>query len=703
MNLEEFRSDWIGDLRVAAEANQSDPHSEFVIDAVDQLQEAEEVENVELGYFEGIGPKGTKLMTDGYAFDSVDKSCVVLISDFSNNDETETLTPSDIDKLYKRMSSLVEAALSGYIVDNKFEESSIGYTFAVDAKRLFDNNDISKFRFYILTDKKLSERVKNIQKSPIYGKKVDLNAWDINRFYQLFSSSQGKEEIEIDSSSVDGGGIPYVSATKGDDYSSYLAVVPGKFLADIYLQYGSRLLEGNVRSFLSIRGKVNKSIRGTILQEPDMFFAYNNGIAATASSIETTLEDGKHLITKINDMQIINGGQTTASIANAVIQDKATLENIYVPMKLSVVDHDKAKEMIPIISRSANSQNKVDEADFFSNHPYHVRIEEYSRRVLAPPVDGNQYQTTWFYERARGQYVQEQMKLSRSERKRFMLKNPKAQLLRKVDVAKFINSYQQKPHIVSRGAQFNMRNFAESIAKDWKPSDQNISFNEYYFKKLIALAILFKSTEKIVSGQQWYQEIKAYRANIVTYSVAVLMNQIEKKHPGKTLDFLRIWNTQEISSELESQLVKTTREVFDFITRDDRTTLNVTEWCKKEDCWKRAQDYDFSLLDSFASTLLKKVDEQQEKEIAQKEQKVTNQISAEIELINLGADYWKKVLDFGRNDRLLSEMEDGLLSVAANFDTTGRVPSDKQAKLIMQIRSRLYDEGLSRNLDSSVK
>jgi hypothetical protein len=698
MNLEDFRNGWVGDLRVAAEANQSDPHSEFVIDAVDQLQEAEEVENVELGYFEGIGPKGTKLMTDGYAFDSVDKSCVVLISDFSNSDSLETLTSTDIDRLYNNMRYLVEAALNGYIVNNKFEESSIGYTFAIEAKRMFDNGEISKFRFYILTDKKLSERVKNIQKEPINGKKVDLNAWDINRFFLLYSSTQGKEEIEIDSSIVEGGGIPYVSATDGDDYSAYLAVVPGKFLADIYLQYGSRLLEGNVRSFLSIRGKVNKAIRGTILQEPDMFFAYNNGIAATASEIETSTENGKQLITKIKDMQIINGGQTTASIANAVIQDKATLDNIYVPMKLSVVNHEKAKEMIPTISRSANSQNKVDEADFFSNHPYHVRIEEYSRRVLAPPIDGNQYQTTWFYERARGQYVQEQMKLTRSERNRYQLKNPKTQLLRKVDVAKFINSYEQKPHIVSRGAQFNMRNFAESISKQWSPTDQNTSFNEYYFKKLIALAILFKSTERIVSAQQWYQETKAYRANVVTYSIAVIMNQIEKKHPNKTIDFLKIWNTQSISPELEAQLVITTREVFDFITRDDRTTLNVTQWCKKEDCWKRAQSFNFTLTDEFAETLVNTDAEQEEKEIAQKDQKVSNQITAEIELINLGADYWKKVLEFGRNDRLLSEMEDGLLSVAANFDTTGRVPSDKQAKLIMQIRNRLFDEGFSRNI-----
>ncbi len=697
MNLEDFRTEWIEDLRVAAEANQSDPHSEFVLEAVDRLSEAEEVENVEVGYFEGRY-KNAKMVIDGYAFDAVDKSCVLLISDYSNSEQLETLTATDIDRLYNNMRYLVEAALNGYIIDNKFEESSIGYMFATEVSRLFKNGEVSKFRFYVLTDKKLSDKVKNLKKEPINGMQVNLNAWDITRFYNLYASTQGKEEIEIDASAIDGGGIPFVGATREDDYSAYLAVVPGKFLADIYLEYGSRLLEGNVRSFLSNRGKVNKAIRGTILQEPAMFFAYNNGIAATASEIETTQIDGKHLITQIKDMQIINGGQTTASIANAVLQDKADLTDIFVPMKLSVVNHDKAKEMIPTISRSANSQNKVDEADFFSNHPYHVRLEEYSRRILAPAIDGNQYQQAWFYERARGQYVQEQMKLTRGDRKKFQLKNPKTQLLRKVDVAKFINSYEQRPHIVSRGAQFNMRNFAEQVGKQWDPTSQNTSFNEYYWKKLIALAILFKQTEKIVSSQGWYQEIKAYRANIVTYTVAVIMNQIEKKYPGKTLDFLKIWNNQELSPELEDQIIKTTREVFDFITRDDRTTLNVTEWCKKEDCWKRAQAYNFILLEPFVDSLISTTDELVENDVAQKEQKVSNEVNAEIELINLGADYWKKVLDFGRNDKLLSEMEDGLLSVAANFETTGRIPSDKQAKLIMQIRNRLFDEGLSRNL-----
>jgi hypothetical protein len=290
------------------------------------------------------------------------------------------------------------------------------------------------------------------------------------------------------------------------------------------------------------------------------------------------------------------------------------------------------------------------------------------------------------------------MKLSRSEREKFQIKNPKTQLLRKVDVAKYVNSYEQRPHIVSRGAQYNMNNFAEVISKEWKPTEQNASFNEFYFKKLIALSILFKSTERIVSSAHWYQEIKAYRANIVTYSIAVIIHRIKELYPDKTLDFLKIWNTQSLSDALQEQLIVTTREVFDFITRDDRTTLNVTQWCKREDCWKRAQNHEFTLLKEFTDTLIDSSEEVEERQSARKDQQVTNQINAEIELIKLGADYWKQVLDFARNDRLVSEMEDGLLSVAANFDTTGRIPSDKQAKLIMQIRTRLFSEGLPRNM-----
>lgn len=689
MDLKEFSNELLEDLKVSANYNLSDIHDEFVHHVVNILIEAEEFDDFEEGYFEGIGERNRKIMMDGYYLDPFDKSCVILLSDFNNSTEIVTLTATEINKLYDYMRYLVEASIDGYITSKGFEESSSGYAFAKEIENKM--HDIVKFRFYIITNKQLSTRVKNIKKENLNDKPVELNVWDISRLYSIYTSTLGKESIEIDFSQMLDKGLSCVKATENDNYSSFLAVIPGNVLAKLYLDYGSRLLEGNVRSFLSVKGKVNKGIRNTILNEPEMFFAYNNGIAATATEIEIENSNGLY-IKNIKDLQIINGGQTTASIANALLQDKAELKNIFVPMKLSVVDNEKAKEMIPIISRCANSQNKVDEADFFSNHPYHIRLEEYSRKIYAPPVNGNQYQTIWFYERARGQYVQEQMKLTLAEKKKFQLKNPKNQLLKKVDVAKYINTYEGVPYIVSRGSQANMRFFAEKISKSWELN--NTIFNEYYFKKVISLAILFKSTESLVTNQQWYKEIHAYRANIVTYSISIIFNEINKRNLNKTIDFKYIWNNQKINDALEKQLLITTKETFDFINRDDRLTLNVTEWCKKEACWDRAKKESFTLLDEFVNSLIDIDDEKYDEITAKKERKVINQLSAEIEVITLGEEYWKKALDFGLTNKLLTPMEEDLLKIASNFTKNNKIPSTKQANIILEIRKKLLEEGL---------
>ena len=692
MDLEEYRKDLLEDVRVSAESEINNMSSEFVNHVVEILINAEEFEDFTEGYFEGIGERNRKMVMDGYYFDPYDKSCVVLISDFSNLDETTNLTTTEINKLYDCMRNLVEASVNGYITSKGFEESSSGYGFA---KELLNNiNEIVKFRFYIITDRKLSERVKNIKKEDIANKPVELNVWDIKRMYDIYSSSLGKESIEIDFSEMKKGGIPCVNAINNDEYSAYLAVIPGDVLAKMYIDYGARLLEGNVRSFLSIKGKVNKGIRNTILNEEEMFFSYNNGIAATATEIKTELGDDGLKIVQIKDLQIINGGQTTASIANAVLQDKKDVSNIFVPMKLSVVDHEKATEMIPTISRCANSQNKVDEADFFSNHPYHIRMEEYSRKVYAPAVNGNQYQTIWFYERARGQYTQEQMKLTASERKKYQLKNPKNQVIKKVDLAKYINTYEGFPQIVSKGAQYSMRFFAEKIDNQWEKSNER--FNEVYYRNVISLAILFKETEKLVTNQDWYKEKRAYRANIVTYSISILSNIIKTQYKNKRLNLKLIWNKQSLYNELEQQLLITTREVYDFITRDDRTTDNVTEWCKKDTCWERAQKEKWIISEKFINSLIDFEEEKEELENGKKERKMINDLNLEMEVVKLGADYWKEVLSWGLERKLINPIEQSFLEVAANFDKTYKTPSNKQAKRIFEIREKLYEEGLKK-------
>lgn len=172
------------------------------------------------------------------------------------------------------------------------------------------------------------------------------------------------------------------------DYESYLMVMPATILGELYGKYGDRLLEQNVRCFLQARGKVNKGIRSTIITDPEMFFAYNNGITATAREVITETEDDGIYIKEIRDLQVVNGGQTTASLFHTSRKDKVSLEKIFVQMKLSVVDGEKGEVVIPKISEYANTQNKVNAADFFSNHPFHLRMEEFSRRLWVPPQPG---------------------------------------------------------------------------------------------------------------------------------------------------------------------------------------------------------------------------------------------------------------------------------------------------------------------------
>lgn len=693
MNLEEYRKDFLESIKIAASEDITNIDLAFTESVVNTLIDAEEIDDFTYGYFNGAGIRGKKMTMDGFYYDEYDKSMVVLYSDFSNSDEAINLINADIEKAYSSLRSLIEACEEGYILNNGFEESSAGYELATLIK--LKKEEIIKYRFYIITDKILSKRVKNLKQEKIGDKIVDLNIWDLGRLYNLYASSQIKESIDIIFQSDTN--IQCINAVNEDNYKAYLAVIPGEVIADMYIEYGSRLLEGNVRSFLSTKGKVNKGIRNTILNEPSMFFAYNNGIAATATEIE--VDESTNRIKKIKDLQIINGGQTTASIANVILQDKKleSVKKVFVPMKISIVDGDKANEMIPQISRFANSQNKVDESDFFSNHPYHIRIEEYSRKTFAPPVNGNPFETIWFYERAKGQYTQEQMKLTPGEKKKYQAKYPKKQLLKTVDVAKYLNTFDCRPDVVSKGAQASMRYFAEIITKKWEAS--NTEYNDAYYKKLISYAIIFKRTEDLVAEQDWYKEIKAYRANIVTYSIATIVDRVNKLYPNKSIDYKKVWNEQNLYSGLYKQLLKTTKEMLAFITRDDRSTLNVTEWCKREECWKKASIFNFELIDEFVDSLIDLNIIKQEELDSKKDRKLENQVSADIEVINLGQDYWGKVYKWGLEQKILTPFESDLLKIASTFMNTGKIPSSKQCALILNIKDRLIQEGMPKNFD----
>jgi hypothetical protein len=692
MTLSEYRINLLDEIRASAQMNNTFAEMEFVTQMFNRLSDAEEIIDPVILYYDGIGKRNRRIGLDGYQFDEGDSSLAILISDYSKEDDPPALNSTMIENYMGRIRGFVEDVITTDLLNN-IDFSVPAYGFGCDVKRMFNQNEIVKFKFYVISDRVMSSRIKLIKAVPLLGVDVEYHVWDVERLYHLDNAHKGKESIVVDFKEISGQGLSCVRAASASSsqYDAYLAVIPGQILADMYLKYGSRLLEGNVRSFLNVRGKVNKGIRTTIMNEPFNFFTYNNGIAVTCTQAETDNADDPKVIYSIKDMQIINGGQTTASLAMALIKDKRDLSSVYVPMKLTVVDDQIADEMIPNISKYANSQNRVSEADFFSNHPFHIRMEQMSRHALAPSVDGNQYQTRWYYERARGQFQQEQMKLSVSEKAKFLLRNPKSQMITKTDLAKYYNTYQRKPHVVSLGAQKNMRKFAEYIEKKW--TESNTQFNEQYYRRIVSLAILYKHTEKMVAKAEWYSQ--GYRANIVTYAIAKMFDEIHEKYDNHVFNFRKTWQTQRVDDVVSRELEVLGRMAMEHITSEKRPVQNVTEWCKRQDCWLSFKNIRHDFSPEFASGLMEKTAIAREESRAKKEQRGSNDVAVEIEVVRLGAAYWNDLYSKSVHLDFLTPKEKQILKYAADMEVTGRTPNTSQSKILLEVREKLREEGIT--------
>ena len=685
MDLNDFRKDFLESVRASASAEENFAESAFVEYASAQLEEMEELSDTGIAYFRGTGTKRRALAVDAYSFDGVDDSARLILAEWRGQEALETITQTDAATSFGRLRAFVEEALGGRL-HTQLEDSSPQAALAME---LFNRRtSIPRFRFYLITDCALSTRVRDWPEGQIAGIPAEYHIWDIGRFHRVHESKTGRDELEVDFTEFDKKGISCLSASVDSaDYRAYLCVISGKTLAEIYNRYGSRLLEGNVRSFLSVKGKVNKGIRNTILNEPAMFFAYNNGIAATASEIEVAGSGASARITKAKDLQIVNGGQTTASLANSLRAEGAGLEHIFVQMKLSVVSPDKSEQVIPQISRYANSQNKVSDADFFSNHPFHRRIEEISRRVYAPAVGGAQHETYWFYERARGQYLNEQSNLKGAKKMIFVKQHPKDQLITKTDMAKFENAWRGLPHQVSMGAQKNFMRFAEWIGSRWESSE--LDFNDDYFFRSVAKAILYRTTEKLVSAQSWYEG--GYRANIVAYTVAKLADLIENNGQRKLFDLRGVWQKQSVSAALEAQLMVIAEKVFGVIVSPEGGFQNVTEWCKKELCWERVRALEIPLLPKLCAELIDREENRAILKGAKKQRVVDNGIAAQTAVLNLGGGYWNSLQAWAKTKALLNAEQDRLVSVAAQMPR--KIPQDFQCEALLEIKAAMEQEG----------
>lgn len=666
--------------RSAATSDFSEPS--FVAIVAEALIDTGAVPAFEPAYFAHAG-----MRVDGYAYSEEEATLDLFVAMFDGGAEVKSLAKTELEQCLKSAQDFLARAVD----QDLFQEIDVGSPIWGLARYLSQiGPSIVRVRLNIISDRQLKTAVRPIAPKKVARREWALRVWDLTAIGRLLSSGE-PEPIVIDVVELFGKGLPCLPAnTGGADLESYLTVIPGDWLAEIYDLYGARLLEQNVRTFLQATRGVNKGIRKTILDEPEMFFAYNNGISATAAAASFDRAGGHVVLTKLENLQIVNGGQTTASIFNVMKRDKAeNLDKVHVQMKLSVVKPSLVDVIVPKISLYANSQNKVSDADFFSNHPFHRRIENFSRNIWAPAAEGTHQMTHWFYERARGQYANSWAYMTPSKKKEFEVQNPRKQLIQKTDLAKTLMTMMCMPHVVSQGAQKNFKFFAENVTGQW--GDEGLSFGEDWFKDIIGATIIFRTLERLVQQADWYAQ--GYRANTVTYSIALLTHALRGQKMD--IDLRKVWNRQATSESLNQALLQIARQVQNRIVlaAEIYKIANVTEWCKREKCWDDLLEHvDVKITDDLDKDLLTRADKESVRRSGRKEQKMLNDIEAQSYVVGRGAAYWGGILAWAKDGIVMTPSEMDVLGLAAAMSAK-RIPSGAQSQKIIAAEKKAFSEG----------
>jgi hypothetical protein len=690
LELEEFRSDLLASAASRAEAHATGIREAFVGEALERLRDAGELPDAEECSERVDGKRNRRLEIDAFAFDEADESLNLFVAVLDGGaDDVAAITLTDArEQGFNRLLGVFEQARDGWLTSN-IEESRPLWALA---KRIESASRPAALRLHVVTDRPISERLREIPPTETReGIPVTFQIWDVTRLKRIHEAQNARDDLFVDLSELPEGGLPVLRASVGgSDYDAYLAVMPGETLADIYIRHGSRLLEGNVRTFLGRRGNVNQGIANTLAKEAGHFFAYNNGIAATASGVTTKEGPGRTtLVTGITDLQIVNGAQTTASLAALRRDKKLPAGAVFVPMKLSVVAPEIAVDLVPRISRFANSQNSVRASDFFANHEFHRRIEQISRRILAPAIGGSQVQTHWYYERARGQHLNDQAGMTPAKRDQFLRMNPKNQVITKTDLAKVESCFDLLPDVACRGAEKSFVAFADRVTDAWKDERKRSLYTDDWYRAAAARTILFRAAEAIVLKAPWYAP--GTRSQVVAYTMARLSALGAELSGGGRLDFLKIWSAQAVDTVMTEQIYVIAEEMMGVLATPPKEGQHVGEWAKQQACRSRALQTEVPIVSGFDAYLVAGADAKADDREHRDQQRVTDGLAALTDVMALGAIYWENVRTFGRNARILSPEDDATLGVACAMPR--RLPNDKQAVRLIGVRDRCAQAG----------
>lgn len=682
--LADYHHDLIADIRREADTSGVLMVEAFFDRMAERLLEAGELEIADRAFYQS-GEGAQKLRIDGNAGDPRDCGGILglIVCDFVDSTDIQAFGKSEVPPI---LNPLIRFLKKARAADFRDALNEINPAFQVSDLIISTWSHVEKVKLILVSNRKYVGRDDAVPLSDQGDVPITWSVWDLARFERFDRSGQAREDMVINFEKDFGGALPALKASQtGAALESYLMIVPGEQLADIYDRWGARLLEANVRSFLQARAKTNKGIQKTIREESQLFFPYNNGLSATADEVTCIKTPSGLVISSISNFQIVNGAQTTGSIHAALKSAKEQLANVFVQMKLTIVPLDHAEDIVPKISEYANTQNKVNAADFFSNHPFHVRMEQFSRSIIFTAREGERHDNKWFYERSRGQYLNARGGLTQTQRKKFDLEYPKAQKFSKTDLAKFEYSATGYPDLVSKGAQKNFAAFAKEIGADWAKHDAK--YDELWFRRLVAKALIFRKLETEVPRQPWYEG--GYRANIVTYAMAKVFHDANTGE--QVLDLDAVWRQQGVPEPLVRALLDAGAWANELITNPPEGVRNMSEWAKKQACWNRLKLRESVYNDDFESCLTLKEAAHAATREAHSQKAMTDGIAAQAKVVNLGADFWGHVLEWGKAGQHLTYKDDQILQVCMSMPK--KLPTERQAKHAMTVLQRLNDEG----------
>jgi hypothetical protein len=588
--------------------------------------------------------------------------------------EVPTLNASEIDTSFNKIERFLGRALNG--LHEELEPALPERYMAERIQQLLGKFD--RVNFFLFTNSRLAVRREKQRKAQVHGVPAAYEVWDIERFRRLRESGAGYEALNVDLRAQPDGGLPCVRLdTKDEGYRTCIAIFPGSLLRDLYDEHGSRLLELNVRSYLQAKGKINMGILETLRNDPADFMAYNNGITVVAEKIVFgQLNDGRNGILELQGMQIVNGGQTTASIHRAAKEFEADLSKVYVQGKIVTVDPSRFNEVVPFISRYANSQNKVTDTDLQANHRFHVGLERVAKREWSPDQTSK-----WFYERARGSYqTARNREGTEGLRHKFDREFPTHQRFTKEDLAKFVNCWRGLPYVVNRGGQKNFTEFMTFIKKELGELPENWMPSSEEFRQYIGKAILFRDVQRIVKADE---SITAYRINVTTYTVSLLAEKTARR-----IDLDAIWKRQAISPSLAETVSLWTPTIFKaLLDYSQSQTVHIDNILKSQAAWEHMLSLDL------------RVTRDGERELRQSSSTTTGvlrdavapgrgeELSAHdhnnvARCLELDAAGWLAAVNWAKRSGDFSDLTINVAATLAGYAAQGwtRTPSPKQAK-----------------------